>query len=169
WVLATAGLAALAAAAFESRSAGVARAAETAGATEATLPSGELIYVPVYSSILYEDGKRKLQLDATLSIHNVNPDRPITVTRADYFNADGTLIKKHVGKPTVLGPLQTLNLVVAKTAGENTVGANFLVEWQAAGEVNSPIVETLMVNASSNLGASFTSTGRVLKRLPPLK
>jgi hypothetical protein len=76
-------------------------------ATGAAAPSGELIYVPIYSSIYYEDGKRTLELAATLSIHNVNPDRSITVTRADYYNSDGKLIKKYVDKPTVLTPLQT--------------------------------------------------------------
>ena len=83
-------------------------------ADEAAAPQGELIYVPIYSSIFYEDGKKTLPLAATLSIHNVNPDRPITVTRADYYNSDGKLIKKYVDKPLTLTPLQTTNLVVER-------------------------------------------------------
>jgi hypothetical protein len=136
-------------------------------AVAAETPSGELIYVPAYPSILYEEGNRTLQLDTTLSIHNVNPDRKITITRVDYYNADGKLVKKYLAKPQTLNPLQTQNFVVEKIKAVSGVGANFLVEWQASQEVNSPIVETLMMNASSNLGVSFSSTGRVLKRFPP--
>jgi hypothetical protein len=149
---------------FGAESAGPVAAAALAG--EGAAGQRELVYVPIYSSIFYEDGKRTLQLAATLSIHNVDPDWPITVTRADYYNTDGTLIKKYVDKPTVLTPLQTMNLVVAKTNAAGGTGANFLVEWQGSGEANSPLVEAVMVNASSNLGIAFTSTGKVLKRSP---
>ena len=141
----------------------VALADDAAGAAAT---SGELVYVPIYSSIFYEDGRRTLELAATLSIHNVNPDRQITVARADYYNTDGKLIKTYVEKPLVLRPLQTMNLVIEKANMAGGTGANFLVEWQAAGEVNSPLVEAVMVNATSNLGIAFTSSGKVLKRLP---
>jgi uncharacterized protein DUF3124 len=142
----------------------VALAGEAGGSA---MPQGELIYVPVYSSIFYEDGNQKLKLDTTLAIHNINYDRKITVTRADYYNSEGKLVKKYLEKPVVLMPLQATSMVLAGTKAPGGMAANFLVEWQADQEVNSPVVEALMVNASSNLGVSFTSFGKVLKRLPP--
>jgi hypothetical protein len=140
-----------------------ATAVAAAGEQAAVASPGELIYVPIYSSIFFDDGKRTLELAATLSIHNIDPDRPITVTRADYYNTDGKLIKKYLEKPSTLKPLQTANIVVEKSNVAGGTGANFLVEWQASQEVNSPLVEAVMVNASSNLGIAFTSSGKVIK------
>jgi len=142
----------------------VAQAGEGGGGAT---PQGELVYVPVYSGIVYDDGNQTLRLDTTLSIHNINTDRKITVTRADYYNAEGKLIKKYLEKPLVLLPLSATSMVVPRTKAPGGMAANFLVEWQANQAVNSPVVEALMVNASSNLGVSFTSNGRVLKQLPP--
>jgi len=126
---------------------------------------GELIYVPIYSSIHYTDSKQTLELAATLSIHNVNPDRAITLARADYYDTTGKLLKRFVDKPVAMGPLATRNLVIEQADRAGGSGANFLVEWTAGEEVVSPIVEALMVNASSNLGISFMSPGKVIRNL----
>ena len=130
---------------------------------------GELIYVPIYSSIHYTDSKQTLELAATLSIHNVNPERGITLVRADYYDTSGKLLKRYVDKPIALGPLATRNLVIEQADRAGGSGANFLVEWTAGEEVVSPIVEALMVNASSNLGISFMSPGKVIRNLGPAK
>jgi hypothetical protein len=128
--------------------------------------TGELLYVPVYSSIFYENGNQTLELAATISIHNVNPGHSITVLRADYFT-QGKLIKKYLDKPLVLGALQTSNLVVERANTDGGTGANFLVEWQAKpGNVVSPLVEGLMVNATSNLGIAFTTAAKVVRPSP---
>ena len=125
---------------------------------------GELVYVPIYSSIFFENGKRTLELAATLSIHNVNPDQQVTITRADYFNSEGKLIKKYLEKPLVLNPLQTTNIVIARSDTSGGTGANFLVEWQGNQTVTSPIIEAVMANASSNLGIAFTTSGKVVRK-----
>jgi Protein of unknown function (DUF3124) len=127
---------------------------------------GELVYVPIYSSIFYENGKHTLELAATLSIHNVNPESQITVTRADYYDTDGKLIKKYLDKPLLLNALQTKNLVIDKENKTGGTGANFLVEWQSKQGTTSPVIEALMVNASSNLGIAFTTTGKVIRQSP---
>ena len=128
---------------------------------------GELIYVPIYSSIHYTDSKQTLELAATLSIHNVNPERGITLVRADYYDTTGKLLKSYLDKPIALGPLATHNLVIEQADRAGGSGANFLVEWTAGEDVVSPIVEALMVNASSNLGISFISHGKVIRNLGP--
>ena len=125
---------------------------------------GELVYVPIYSSIYYDNGTHTLELAATLSIHNVNPDRSITVQRADYYDTEGKLIKKYLARPLALGPLQTTNIVVEKSNTAGGTGANFLVEWQASPDATSPLVEAVMVNAASNLGIAFTTSGKVVRQ-----
>jgi hypothetical protein len=141
-----------------------ATSADIAGQPAAASRSGELIYVPIYSSIFYEDGRRTLELAATLSVHNVDPDRPLTLARADYYDTSGTLIKKYVDKPMTLKPLETKNIVIERSNTAGGPGANFLVAWESADEVSSPLIEAVMVNTASNLGIAFTTTGRVVRR-----
>jgi hypothetical protein len=128
---------------------------------------GELIYVPIYSSIFYENGKQTLELAATLSIHNVNLDRTITIARADYYDTAGRLLKKSLENPLTLGPLQTTNFVIDRTNTAGGTGANFVVEWHSKQDVTSPLVEAVMINASSNLGIAFTTTGKVIRQSAP--
>jgi hypothetical protein len=131
---------------------------------------GEIVYVPIYSSIFYENGKSTMELAATLYIHNVNPDRPITLIRADYYDTTGKLIKKYLDKPLSLAPLQAKSIVIERSNTAGGTGANFLVEWQSQQEVTSPLIEAVMVNASSNLGIAFTTTGKVVRHgLPGTK
>jgi hypothetical protein len=124
---------------------------------------GELVYVPIYSSMMYDNGKRSLEVAATLSIHNINPDRPIRILRADYHATDGKLIKRYLDKPLVLGALQTSNVFIEKSNTAGGIGANFVVEWDGDAQAVSPLIEGLMVNASSNLGIAFTTTGKVIR------
>lgn len=125
---------------------------------------GELIYVPIYSSIFYQDKKRTLELAAMLSIHNIAPNQGIVVTKVDYYSTKGELIAHYLEGPIELKALETRNFVVERADTAGGTGANFLVEWRAESEVPSPVVEALMINAASSQGISFTSDGRVIER-----
>ena len=128
---------------------------------------GELLYAPIYSSVFYDDGARTLEMASTLYVHNIDPDHPITLVRADYYNTDGKIIKKYVTKPIVMDPLKTLYFVIEKSNVAGGTGANFIVEWRSDQEGPSPLVESLTINGKSNLGIGFTSAARVIRRLTP--
>lgn len=120
--------------------------------------------MPIYSSVFYQDGKRTLELAAMLSVHNVDLENSITLTKVDYYNTKGELVRKQLDAPLVLKPLQTKNFVIEKDDSSGGTGANFLVEWRSSEKTgNSPIVEALMISAGSGQGISFTSNGRVIK------
>ena len=143
--------------------------AQADGATPNSTVRGELVYVPIYSSIFYDNGKQTMELAATLSIHNVNPDASITIVRADYYDTKGKLIKKYIEKPLNLSGLQTTNVVIDKSNTAGGTGANFLVEWQSPQDVTSPLIEAVMINAQSNLGIAFTTSGKVVRQTPPAR
>jgi hypothetical protein len=136
------------------------RAGEQAVATSV----GEMIYVPIYSSIFFHDSKRTVDLAATLSIHNVDPEHPLKVTKVAYHDTAGKLIRNYVDKPLVLAPFETRSFVIEKMDTAGGTGANFIVEWRTDEPVIPPLVEALMVNLSSNQSISFTSQGKVIKR-----
>jgi hypothetical protein len=130
---------------------------------------GETIYVPIYSSIFFHDSKRTIDLAATLSIHNVDPAHPLTITKVDYYDTQGKMIRGYLEKPAVLAPFETRNFVIEKSDTTGGTGANFIVEWRTEQPVITPLVEALMVSLSSNQSISFTSQAKVIKRLGPTK
>lgn len=130
--------------------------------------TGEMIYVPIYSSIFFHDSKRTIALSATLSIHNVDPDHPLNVTKAAYHDTAGKLIRNYVEKPITLAPFETRSFVIEKSDVSGGTGANFIVEWRTGEPVIPPLVEALMVSLSSNQSISFTSQGKVIKRFEPI-
>ena len=98
-----------------------------------------------------------------LSIHNVDPDTPLTLTRIDYHDTAGKLIRQHLDQPLDLPPLATKNIVVNKEDRSGGTGANFMVAWKSTKPVAPPIVEALMVSLSSSQSVSFTSEGKVVR------
>jgi len=46
--------------------------------------AGQTIYVPVYSHIYHDDGKKTFNLAATLSIRNTDLENPIVITFVRY-------------------------------------------------------------------------------------
>ena len=138
-------------------------AAAQAGPEE-RLSKGQLVYVPVYSHVYYGDYERKILLTGILSIRNTDPSQAITVTRADYYDSDGNLIKSYLPQTITLKPMASTRFIVKESDTKGGSGANFLVEWRAETEVNEPIMEGVMIGAAAQQGISFTSRGKALRR-----
>ena len=126
------------------------------------LSKGQTLYVPVYSHIYWGPKQRVFDLACTLSIRNVDPSEAITIVSVDYFNTEGKRIRSFLQKPLVVPPLGTKEYYIEEKDTAGGSGANFLVRWSAAGEVNPPIVECVMIGVQAAQGVSFTSRGRVI-------
>jgi len=129
------------------------------------LTKGELVYIPVYSEIFGANLDKKIQLSATLSIRNISMDSEIIVSTVDYYDTHGKLIKHHLKNPVKLKPLETISYLLEYKDSKGGDGANFIVEWVSETEVAEPIIETVMIGASSALGISFKCQGKVIKHL----
>ena len=127
------------------------------------IATGQTIYVPIYSEIYYFDKSKTLQLAATLSVRNTDPQHPIIIAFVKYYDSDGNLVREHLENPIRLSPLASTDFIVNQNDHTGGSGANFLVEWVAETEVYEPVVEALMVSTSSQQGISFVSQGRVIE------
>jgi hypothetical protein len=127
-----------------------------------------MLYVPVYSHIYYGGkaygGRRRFELAVTLSIRNTDPQQPITVLSARYYDSDGKLLQDYLAQPLRLGPLASTEVFVEESDVRGGAGANFLVEWRAAEPVNTPVVEAVMIGTSGTQGLSFVSPSRVISQ-----
>ncbi|MCF8068086.1 MAG: DUF3124 domain-containing protein [Desulfobacterales bacterium] len=130
---------------------------------EYRLSKGQTVYVPVYSNVFSSPKKVEFNLATMLSIRNTNISNPITISSVDYYNTKGELIKKLYDRPVTLAPLESTYLYSPETDKSGGFGANFIVKWNAEKEVNVPIIECVMIGASSGQGISFVSIGQVIK------
>jgi len=128
---------------------------------------GQTVYVPVYSHIYSYDKKRVIDLAATLSVRNTDERHAIRLESVRYFDSEGKLLKEHLDRPVRLGPMASTDFVVEQRDRAGGSGANFIVEWAAGEEVTSPVIEAVMIGASSQQGISFVSVGRVIRERSP--
>ncbi len=125
------------------------------------------LYIPFYSQIYEPEGfGQKLDLRGTLSVRNTSETDEIRITRVQYFNSSGKLVKKCLeGKHSVLTPLATTEFGIARQDESGGSGANFIVEWVSETTVSDPVVEAIMITYSGTHSYSFTSYGRVIEEL----
>jgi hypothetical protein len=126
---------------------------------------GETLYVPIYSSVFHHQSALNYKLTATLSIHNIDLDNSIKLIKADYYDTNGNFVQAYLEDTLVLSPLQVAQIVIQEEDERGGTGANFIVEWVSETNVNSPIVEAVMISARGQQGISFISPGRVIKYL----
>jgi hypothetical protein len=148
--------------------------AQTAGSIEQTF-AGSLtavpenltiagsFYVPVYSSVSMSQGKLRGDFSVTLSVHNASESRPLVLKRIAYFDTVGKMVESYLKAPVALKPFSTIEVFIAATDVRGGTGANFVVDWAAAGEIAEPAVEALMVGSVGNGHYAFISQGRPLR------
>jgi hypothetical protein len=130
-----------------------------------SLSFGQLLYIPVYSEIYSIGHHRTERLSSTLSIRNVNLDGEFYITRLEYYDTEGNILKeiKASELPIKVNNLETKNHVIALYDDRGGVGANFILEWRSSKPIVSPMVETIMISTESNWGLSFTATSKTIK------
>ena len=123
---------------------------------------GQTVYVPLYSNIFVGDREITWQLSALLSIRNTDPALPITISRVEYYDSNGILVRRYLEKTKQVNPMASVYFYVKTSDTAGGWGANFLVEWESEKKVNEPIIESLMSGMRGNHSVSFISQGRVI-------
>ena len=126
------------------------------------LSSGQTIYVAIYSHVFTGPKEIPFNLSAMLSIRNTDLNNPITIFSAEYFDDDGKSLKEYVPKPISLAPLASHHFSIKENDETGGFGANFIVKWRATHNVNSAIIESVMIGARSGQGISFVCQGKVI-------
>ena len=132
---------------------------------ESAIAAGEYVYVPVYSSIYYRDSTRVYNLTVTLGIRNIDTASDIFIQEINYNNSQGVNVKRFLGRPIRLKPLETFDLVIAEDDVSGGIGANFIVKWVSQSPVQSPVIEAVMLSIRQGVGLSFVENGRVIKKI----
>ncbi len=130
-------------------------------------PGHQLVYAPAYSHVYTSDEGRPFLLAATLSIRNLDPDRPIVIDAVRYHNSAGKLIREPLPKPVRLAPLAASEFFVAEEETGGGSGAGFVVEVHRHPDATAPLVQTVLIGTARTQGISFVCDGRVIRDLTP--
>jgi hypothetical protein len=120
-------------------------------------------YVPVYSSVAMSQGKLRADFSVTLSVHNASETRPLVLKRIAYFDTAGKMVESYLKAPVALKPFSSVEVFIATTDVRGGTGANFVVDWAAAGEIAEPAVEALMIGGVGSGHYAFISQGRPIR------
>jgi len=125
-----------------------------------TLSTGQSIYLPIYSHMLYGNlGKSgrasQVLLSALVSIRNTDARRPLRILSARYYDTHGKLLGERVPAATILPPLGTLELFVELNDASGGSGANFIIKWDSDAPINPPLVEALHANMDGGKAVIF--------------
>jgi hypothetical protein len=136
----------------------------TWGSAESNNHFGEILFLPIYSSI-YHQQDRTFELTSTLSIHNTDPNNPITILKVNYYNTNGKLVRKFIDEELILNPLETKQFVIEESDETGGTAAKFIVQWVAENLVIKPVIESIMISTSSQQGISFKSESKIISSI----
>jgi len=123
----------------------------------------DIIYVPIYSDLYGDQQNQKILLAATLSIRNTSYTDSIFVSKIDYFNTGGKLVRSYLENMISLPPMATINYVIEKDDDTGGHGANFIVELSSKNKNVRPLIQAIMVSHTGNKGFSFSTDGYSIK------
>ena len=141
-----------------------------------TLSKGQALWVPLYSHYVTnqivqrqlfssEEKKQEInrQLITNLVVHNTDLEHPITISKVDYFDSNGKLIKGFVPDRLKIGPMAAKDFFIAKTDYSEGWGAKVLIRWHSESLVNEPIVESVTFGFLGTHSVSFISRGKPIR------
>lgn len=123
----------------------------------------DLVYVPIYSDIYVDDENQNCLLAATLSIRNTSYQDSLFVSKIDYFNTAGELVKNYLESPISLPPMATINYVVEQHDDTGGSGANFIVALSSKNTTIRPVIQAIMIGHCSIKSISFSTDGYSIK------
>ncbi|WP_299112042.1 DUF3124 domain-containing protein [uncultured Winogradskyella sp.] len=130
---------------------------------ESSLSYNNEFYVPIYSDIYIDSQNPKHLLSATLSIRNTNSKDSLFVSKINYYDTHGLLVKKFIDKPISLPPMATVNYVIEKEDDTGGSGANFIVHVSSRSPMIRPLIQAIMIGQYSNKSFSFSTDGYPLE------
>lgn len=121
-------------------------------------------YLSVYSEIYSISEKQINSLTATISLRNPNAIDTVFISKADYFDTSGRLIREYVGQPIFILPMETIEVVIGEADRSGGTGANFIFDWSIHEKSNQPIFEGVMLSVAGTQGFSFVTHGWQIKK-----
>lgn len=134
-------------------------------AREATIkPSDSLevgkSYLSVYSQIYSYSQHKTYNLTAMISIRNTSAKDTIYLSKVDYYDTHGALLKTYIDKSAYLTPMETIDIIINEVDDAGGTGGNFIFDWKTPKNCPEPIFEGVMTSTSGQQGLSFLTQAK---------
>ncbi len=123
----------------------------------------DIVYVPIYSDIYVDSQNQRNLLSATLSIRNTSFNDSLFISKIDYFNTGGQIVRSYLQKTISLPPMATINYVIEEHDEVGGPGANFIVELSSRNSKTKPIIQAVMIGQLGNKAFSFVTDALSIK------
>ena len=127
-----------------------------------SLESG-MTYLSIYSQIYSISEHKTRNLTAMASIRNTSFTDTIYLTKAEYYETHGKLVRGYFNHTIFLAPLETTVIVIDEVDETGGTGSNFLFSWKKPKNCPEPLFEAVMNSTIGQQGLSFTTTGKRIK------
>jgi hypothetical protein len=132
--------------------------------TGTTLSTGQMVFVPAYSSIRV--GKKGDDLSAShVSIRNTSTSESITLRYVDLYGDNGDLLRNYIEDETQIPPMGSRLFVVRQDEKLGGAGSNYLIEWTSKNSVTPPFIESVTYRYAGTKAMAFTSPSTVLRQI----
>ena len=125
---------------------------------------GQVVYVPAYSHVFTGPRSSPYNLAITLVIRNSDPVQRISITNVDYYDHNGKLVRSYPVPPQGIGPLGSTHIHLEEQDVSGGFAPKFIVRWTASRPTLKPVIEALMIGATSGQGISFVSPAKTLQQ-----
>lgn len=116
------------------------------------------VYVPIYSDIYNQTRDSRTLLTATLSIRNTSIRDSLFISKIDYYNTAGDLVRSYLDQTIYLRPMESIDYVIEQQDTSGGSGANFLIDWYSKKPLK-PLFQAVMVGGLGAQAFSFTTDG----------
>lgn len=116
-------------------------------------------YLSIYSRIYSVTEHRTINLTVTVSLRNISSTDTVFITRSDYYNTEGDLIRSYHKNAVYLKPHETIEIIIDEKDSDGGSGANFIFEWAHPKNSPDPVFDAVMISTSGQQGISFTTQG----------
>ena len=106
------------------------------------------VYVPVNLQGVAK--KNKPVAKAVLKVRNTSFLDSIYLSRVDYYDTNGRLLKNFIDSILLIKPMTTADFTVKSDAFKE-VGDNFIVQWHASELVQKPIIQVVGYDAAASV------------------
>lgn len=137
--------------------------AVTGWSAEPQRSRGQTVYVPAYSHVFTGPRANPYNLAITLTIRNTDPVAAMAVTAIDYHDHNGRLIRRYAPSPLSLAPLASSYIHLEEKDTSGGFAPKFIVRWESQRPISPPVIEAVMIGATSGQGISFVSLGQVIQ------
>ncbi|MFT3679590.1 MAG: DUF3124 domain-containing protein [Ferruginibacter sp.] len=108
------------------------------------------VYVPVHSNTYAQKKYSPQHLKAVLTIRNTSLKDSLYVSKVEYYDKQGNILKQQLDSAIVIKPMSTFEIIAKQQDHKGNLD-NFIVQWHTEKTIINPVIQAVMYDASNRI------------------